>query len=94
MSEHPKLCKHKEKCKFLKKNICAFSHDLNEKENIDIQGDTEIIIKIANLKRLVSENKVENESKVKSLAEAIDIERKKNQEHDNVKKSCLRRMLI
>jgi hypothetical protein len=88
---NPKPCKNKEKCKFLKKNICEFSHDIHEKEISDIQGEAEMLIEIHNLKHLVSESKVENESKVKSLVEAIDLERKIIKEHACLQKEMLKK---
>ena len=53
---------------FLKKKICAFSHDAHEKEIDEVQGTSKIIFEeIVNLKNLVSNNKEDNENKVKSL---------------------------
>ena len=44
----------------MKKNICAFSHDAHENENVEVQGDSKMIFdEIVNLKNLVSHNKVE-----------------------------------
>ena len=50
-----------------------------------------MMIEIETLKHLVSQNKVENEGKVKSLTEAIDIQRKKNKEHDSVQKELIKK---
>ena len=77
---------------FLKKKICAFSHDAHEKEIDKVQGTSKIIFEeIVNLKNLVSSNKEDNENKVKSLTEAIDDERKKNDEHDIGQKELLKK---
>ena len=91
MNRHPKACKDKEKCKFLKKNNCAYNHDVHAEENSDVQGEAERIIEIGNLKHLLSKYKVEIESKVKSLTEAMDVERKKTQEHESTKKELIKK---
>ena len=78
VNRHPKSCRNKDKCKFLKLNTCAFNHEALEKVNDEVCGQAKIDSDgIGELKRLVSENKEHFESRIKSLTDAVNNEIKK-----------------
>ena len=92
VDRHPKLCRNKERCKFFKKKICAFSHNASEKENYKDRGKVEVSNdKIDELKNLVSKNEQEFENKIKILTNSINIERKKNEDSIKVQKELLKK---
>ena len=85
LNRHPKSCKFKEKCKFLKKNICAFSHS-------EIAQDDKVHVQIKELEDIVKKQKLDIERRVKSLEDKIDIE-KKNSEKISAEKEKLQNVL-
>ena len=90
LDRHPKLCRNKERCKFFKKKICAFSHNASEndkdQEQVEVSND-----KLDELKNLVSKNELEFENKIKILSNSINIERKKHEDSIKVQKELLKK---
>ena len=92
MNRHPKPCRHKDNCKFLKQKICAFSHGAFEKENDEVNKHTKMTNDdIGELKNLVRKNQEQCESKIKILTEVINYERKKYEGHEKSLKDALRK---
>ena len=62
LNRHPKPCKHRQKCKFLAKNICAFSHanDTLEKESL---GDG-VLERMEAIEKQVAQNKIKHETEI------------------------------
>ena len=58
-SRHPKQCKFESRCRFLKKNICSFSH-----ANL-VLDDENLGKKILDIEKGIVTNKVESVTKVK-----------------------------
>ena len=91
VNRHPKSCRNKDKCKFLKLNTCAFNHEALEKVNDEVCGQAKIDSDgIGELKRLVSENKEHFESRITSLTDAVNNERKKTENQENALKDALK----
>ena len=74
-SRHPKECKFKSRCRFLKKNICSFSH-----VNL-VLDDENLEKKIVDIEKVVITNTVESDAKVKQLLEEINLLKKDNSEN-------------
>ena len=84
---HPKPCRNKEKCKFFKNNNCTFSHNASEKVNDKVEEQAKVSNdKFEEFKDLVSQNKLEFESKVNTFTNSLNIERKKTEENIKVHK--------
>ena len=81
---HPKPCRNKDKCRFLKTKSCAFSHEAFENENDEANEQAKFKNnEIRDLENLLMKNNAVCESKVKSLKDAIENERKKNKDHED-----------
>ena len=74
---HPKQCKYKMKCKFLEKEICAFSHVIlvNDDQNVT-KLNKESENKIKQIEVTINNMKVENECKIEQLCELVRETRK------------------
>ena len=77
LNRHPKSCKFKGNCKFMKKNICAFSHSKID-QDVKIH-DNKIHAQIKELEDIVKKQKLYFDNRVKSLEDKLDIENKKNE---------------
>ena len=72
-NRHPKTCKHGRKCKFLKRNCCAYDHenDTNDSTRIETEKLEEEVKKLES--EIVDLNKIvkEKETKLQEMSEMI-----------------------
>ena len=89
---HPGQCKFKQRCKFLKRNICAFTHETFVIDNDNLKDASKPLYdKIEELEDLINKNKAEYESIVKGLTEKIECERNKFEESVNAQKQLVKK---
>ena len=90
-NRHPKPCKDKEKCRFAKKNICAFNHEALEEAFEEVHGQAKMPSdEIVELKKQIIGNEDKYERKIKGLKDEINIEKNKNEVHQNAIKDAIR----
>ena len=84
---HPQECKFKERCRFLDKGMCAFSHDYAESENENL------IKRIEALEKEFERNKTESDTQIKQLKEEMKTFKRdsiENVEHMNKRNEILK----
>ena len=64
-SRHPRECKYKERCKFQKKDICAFSHVYVDDSEESLKQ------RFKDMEKAFETNKAESESKIERLIQEI-----------------------
>ena len=87
LNRHPKPCKFKDECKFLEKNICAYSHLDLATENNDLKEIAKSFSdKICDLEDKINNMRNEIDNKLKSMGDEIENEKKINANHLSVQK--------
>ena len=78
LNRHPIHCKYENRCKFLKKKICAFKHSkvYNEAANVE---NKDLKKEIKELKDLVRKQQKEFDDKTNNLKKELDVQKENNE---------------
>ena len=100
LNRHPKPCKHKHKCKFLAKNICAFSHVDDTLEPESLEPGSEMLERMDKLEQQIDDNKIRHEKDINELHKIVkehqnqikDLIEQKNKDFDEKLKEEIKKV--